>query len=101
MLVESKKYVKPGGSSCASFEYSLESEGGPDVLFGEIVVLRHLLDAVAAQIPIRDHISGDCGSGDDRPSKANLGIDDDRRIFVLGDVHSPRRRDAGKEHHDP
>src|SRR6476660_8173071 len=101
MLVESKKYVKPGGSSCVSFEYSLESEGGPDVFFGEIVVLRHLLDAVAAPIAVRDHVRRDPRSGDDRSAKANLGIDDDRRILILGDKHSPRRIDPREEHHDP
>src|SRR5205814_3686914 len=101
MLVESKKYVKPGASSCVSFEYSLESEGGPDVLFGEIVVLRHLLDAVATQIAVSDHVGGDSRSGDHRPTKANLGIDDDRRILVLGDGHPSRRSDPREEHHDP
>ena len=97
----SKKYVKPDGSSRVSFAYSLESEGGSDVLFGEIVILRHLHDTVAAEITVSDHIGRNPRAGDDRSPETDLGIHHDRSVIILRDPCAPRRSNAGVKQENP
>jgi hypothetical protein len=98
MFVESKKYVKPGGSSCVSFAYSLESEGRSDMVFGEIVILRHFLNTVAAQIAVGDNICRDTSARYDRPPEANLRVHGDGSIVVLCDRDISRRSNARVKH---
>src|SRR3954453_9612675 len=101
MFVESKKYVIPAGSSRVSFSYSLESEGRPNVFFGKIVVLGHLLDAVAAHPPVGDHVRWDTSTCNDGPSKANLGVYDDRSVVIVGHCRLLSRRNAREKRQYP
>src|SRR5689334_3382774 len=100
MLEESKKYVTPGRSSCVSLEYSLESERGSNLRLREIVVLRHALDAVTAEVSVRDYVRGDGGSGDQGSAEAYFRIDDYRRVVIFRKLISFRRPDARKERQD-
>lgn len=100
MLVESKKQVMPARSSCVSVEDSFETERRRDLFFGEIVVLRHRADAVAAEETIGYHVRRNACTGESRAAETDFGIHDYRRVCVDRNVQRACRRNDGEERND-